>query len=58
MFFSKKKSKKKESKPVSCEEARDAVLLTGGLRMVCPDDVDNESHNIVVKEINDQKEEN
>ena len=31
--------KHNRSRIVSCDEARKRVLLTGGLRIVCPDDV-------------------
>ena len=50
--------KRKKSRTVSCEEARDRVLLTGGLRIVCPDD-DKENgiviDNTTIENKNDQQ---
>lgn len=55
-FFKKLFSKKKEPHTVSCDEARDAVLLTGGLRIVCPDDEEPEKDaaHIVVEHVTDE----
>ena len=34
------KQKEKQTEAVSCEDARDVLLQQTGLRIVCPDDID------------------
>lgn len=46
-------SKKKTAQAVDCDDARKTVLLTGGMRIVCPDDDESEKDaaHIVVKPV-------